>query len=169
MTAAQGGPMQTVLIPIDGSRPCDAAVNRAIREARLGRIDAIHLVNVQPRLGAYVGQFVGTQAIRAFQREQGERALAPARRLLEEAGVPYKAHIYVGDVAAAIAEAAGAFGVTEIVMSAKEFGLPGAMTSNSLIARVIRRTDVPVSVVKAAAGDLELEQSAGQWRLRPTH
>ena len=51
--------MQTVLIPIDGSKPCDAAVRRAIREVRLGQVERIHLVNVQPHLRAYVGRFVG--------------------------------------------------------------------------------------------------------------
>jgi nucleotide-binding universal stress UspA family protein len=167
--AAQGGAMQSILIPVDGSRPCDAAVRRAIREAQVGRIERIHLVNVQPHVGAYVGQFVGTPAIRAFQREQGERALAHAKRLLDDAGVPYEAHIYVGDVASSIAEAARSLGATEIVMSAADFGFPAAMTANSLIAKVIRRSDVPVSVVKPAAGDLDFEQSAGAWRLRPTH
>jgi nucleotide-binding universal stress UspA family protein len=161
--------MQTILIPIDGSKSCNAAVRRAVREARLGRVEHIHLVNVQPHLGAYVGRFVGTPAIRAFQRELGERALAGAKRLLDEAGVPYVAHIYVGDVAATIAAAATALGATEIVMSASGFGIPGSLVVNSLIGNVIRRTDVPVSVVKAAAGELEFEQSAGRWQLRPTH
>jgi nucleotide-binding universal stress UspA family protein len=167
--ARQGGSMQTILIPIDGSKPCEAAVSRAIREARLGQIERVHLVNVQPHLGAYVGRFVGTPTIRAFQREQGEQALAHARQLLDEAGVPYSAHIYVGDVAETIAKAANELGVTEIVMSADGFGLPGGLAMNSLIGKVIRRTDVPVSVVKAAAGELDFEQSAGRWQLRPTH
>jgi nucleotide-binding universal stress UspA family protein len=161
--------MQSILIPVDGSRPCDAAVRRAVREAQMGRVERIHLVNVQPHIGAYVGQFVGTAAIRAFQREQGERALAHAKRLLDEAGVPYEAHIYVGDVASSIAEAARTLGATEIVMSAAAVGFPSAMTTNSLIAKVIRHADVPVSVVKPAAGELELEQAAGGWRLRPSH
>jgi nucleotide-binding universal stress UspA family protein len=161
--------MQTILIPIDGSKPCDAAVQRAVREAKLGQVDRIHLVNVQPHLGAYVGRFVGTPTIRAFQRELGERALAQAKQLLDAAGVPYSAHIYVGDVAETIAAAAHELGVTEIVMSANGFGFPGSLALNSLIGKVIRRTDVPVSVVKAAAGELDFEQAAGQWRLRPTH
>jgi nucleotide-binding universal stress UspA family protein len=161
--------MQTILIPIDGSKPCDAAVQRAVREAKLGQVDHIHLVNVQPHLGAYVGRFVGTPTIRAFQRELGERALAHAKQLLDAAAVPYSAHIYVGDVAETIAAAASELGVSEIVMSADGFGFPGSLALNSLIGKVIRRTDVPVSVVKAAAGELDFEQAAGQWRLRPTH
>ncbi|HEX2114833.1 MAG TPA: universal stress protein [Alphaproteobacteria bacterium] len=161
--------MQTILILVDGSKPCDAAVKRAIREARLGQVERVHLVNVQPHLGAYVGRFVGTPTIRAFQREQGERALAHAKYLLDDAGVPYSAHIYVGDVAETIAKAADELGVTEIVMTADGFGLPGGLATNSLIGKVIRRTNVPVSVVKAAAGDLDLDQSASQWQLRPTH
>jgi nucleotide-binding universal stress UspA family protein len=161
--------MQTILIPIDGSKPCDAAVQRAIREAKLGQVERIHIVNVQPHLGAYVGRFVGTPTIRAFQRELGDRALAHAKKLLDDAGVAYSSHIYVGDVAETIAKAADELGITEIVMTANEFGFPGSLAMNSLIGKVIRRTNVPVSVVKAAAGDLEFEQAAGQWRLRPTH
>jgi nucleotide-binding universal stress UspA family protein len=161
--------MQTILILVDGSKPCDAAVMRAVREARLGQLERIHLVNVQPHLGAYVGRFVGTPTIRAFQREQGERALAHAPYLRDDAGVPYSAHIYVGDVAETIAKAAEELGVTEIVMTAEGFGLPGSLGLNSLIGKVIRRTNVPVSVVKAAAGELDVAAGGGQWQLRPTH
>lgn len=160
--------MQAILVPIDGSKPCDAAVHHAVREVRLGQVAHIHLVNVQPHLGAYVGRFVGTPAIRAFQRELGEKALVRAKQLLDEAGVPYSTHIYVGEAAAAIAAAATALGVGEIVMSARGFGIPGSMAGTSLIGGVIRRTDVPVSVIKGAS-ELEFENKAGQWKLRPTH
>jgi nucleotide-binding universal stress UspA family protein len=160
--------MQSILVPIDGSKPCDAVVRHAIREVRTGQVAHIHLVNVQPHLGAYVGRFVGTPTIRAFQRELGEKALARAKQLLDEAAVPYTAHIYVGEAAAAIAAAAASLGVGEIVMSASGFGIPGSLAGNSLIGSVIRRSDVPVSVIKAAS-DLDFENSTGQWKLRPTH
>jgi nucleotide-binding universal stress UspA family protein len=160
--------MESILVPIDGSKPCDAAVRHAIREVRLGQVAHIHLINVQPHLGAYVGRFIGTTTIRAFQRELGEKALARARRLLDEAAVPYSAHIYVGEAAATIAAAATALGVGEIVMSASGFGIPGSLAGHSLIGGVIRRTDVPVSVIKGAS-ELDFEHSAGQWKLRPTH
>jgi len=161
--------MQSILIPVDGSRSGDAAVRCAIRQARLGHVGKVHLVSVQPHLGAYVGRFVGTGSIRSFQREQGERALANARLLLDEAGVAYAAHIYVGEAAATIARAAKELDATEIMIGSNGFGFLGTLGLNSLISSIIRRADVPVSVVKAPASELEVESATGQWQLRPTH
>lgn len=161
--------MWSVLVPVDGSKRSDAAVACVARQARTGQITTVHLVNVQPQLGAYVGRFVGRSAVRDFQREQGEQALASAKRILDGAGVPYIAHIYVGEIAETIARAAEQLEVNEIVIGADGLGFLGSLNLQSLVGRVIRRANVPVSVVKGAASDFELERTRGHWQLRPTH
>jgi nucleotide-binding universal stress UspA family protein len=145
--------MSTILIVVDGSARSESAVRSVARQIRLGQAGTVHLVNVQPLLGAYVGRFVGTAAIRDFQREQGERELAGARRLLAEAGVPCRAHVYAGEAAETIARAAEELGASEIVMGADGLGFLGSLNLHSLVSRVIRRSNVPVSVVKSGAGE----------------
>lgn len=161
--------MRSVLIPVDGSKRSDAAIRCVARQVRLGQIGAVHLLSVQPPIGAYVGRFVGRGAVRDFQREQGELALASARRLLDEAGIAYSAHIHVGEIAETVARAADHFGVQEIVIGADGLDLLGSLYLNSLVARVIRRANVPVSVVKDVGPDLEFKRERGGWKLRPMH
>jgi nucleotide-binding universal stress UspA family protein len=161
--------MSTLLVHVDGSPRSESAVRSVARQARLGQVGMIHLVNVQPHLGAYVGRFVGTGPIRAFQREQGERELAAARRVLDEAGVSHRAHIYVGEPAEIIALAAEELGATEIVMGADGLGFLGSLNLHSLVSRVIRRSKIPVSVVKGGSGDIGAAGDKAAWQLRATH
>lgn len=162
--------MRSILLPVDGTMRSDAAVRTAIRQARLEQVDIIHLVNVQPHLGAYIGRFLKTFVMRDFQREQGEKALARAKRLLDEAGVAYQPHIYVGGIVETIARAANELAVDEIVMSANNLGIVGNLDLHSVVGRVLRRVNVPVSVVNYPAEDMDMSprSSAGGLQLRPT-
>src|SRR5262249_1075460 len=150
----QGATMSTVLIVVDGSTRSESAVRSVLRQARLGQVGAIHLVNVQPHLGAYVGRFVGTGAIRDFQREQGRRDLAGAKRLVDGGGVRCGGHVYGGEAAETIARAAEELAATEIVIGADGLGFLGSLGLHSLVSRVIRRSNVPVSVVKGGDADV---------------
>lgn len=160
--------MRKILLPIDGTMRSDAAVRSVIRQVRLGEIGEVHLVTVQPRLGSYIGRFLKAVTIRDFQREQGEKALVRAKGLLDEAGVAYKAHIYTGDMVETIARAATELGVDEIVMSANNLGIVGNLDLHSVVGRVLRRVNIPVSVVNYPATDTAVEPPANSWQLRPT-
>ena len=161
--------MRSILLPVDGTIRSDAAVQCVIRQARLGEIDTIHLMTVQPRLGSYIGRFLNAGLIKGFQREQGEKALARAKHLLEEAGIAYEPHIYIGDMVDTIVRAAKQLAVDEIVMSANNLGLIGSLDLHSVVGRVLRRVNVPVSVVNYPATDVAVEPPAAPWRLHPTH
>lgn len=159
--------MRNVLIPVDGSRRSEIAVDCAIRQARLGRVDTIHLVNVQPPLGGYIGRFVSRSDRDAFRREQGRAALAGAQRMLDQAGVAHTAQIRVGEPVETIAAAAEELGVDEIVVGAGP-GFLGALELHSFVNRLIRRAPMPVSVVKNPAAEMAIPRPAGSWWLRPT-
>jgi nucleotide-binding universal stress UspA family protein len=139
--------MRTILLPVDGTARSDAAVQCVIRQALLGQIGTVHLVNVQPRLGSYIGRFLKAALVQDFYREQGEKALHRSKQLLDEAGIPYQPHIYAGDIVETIARAAKELGVDEIVMSANNLGIVGSLDLHSVVGRVLRRVSVPVSVV----------------------
>lgn len=162
--------MRSILLPVDGTLRSDAAVQSVIRQVRLGQIGTIHLVNVQPRLGSYIGRFLKSTVIRDFQREQGAKALTRAKRLLDEAKVPYIPHIYAGDAVETIARASKELAVDEIVMTADNLGIVGSLDLHSVVGRVLRRVDVPVSVVNypASEGALDPRSGAGGLQLHPT-
>lgn len=160
--------MRNVLIPVDGSRSSEVAVQSVIRQARIGQVDKIHLVNVQPPLGGYIARFIARSERDAFRREQGEVALAEARRLLEQAGLAYTVHIRIGETVDEIAVAADELGVEEIVVGADGFGLLGTVQIHSFVNRLIRRAAVPVSVVKDPGAVMTLNRATGSWWLRPT-
>jgi nucleotide-binding universal stress UspA family protein len=63
----------------------------------------LHLLNVQPTAHADVGAFVGKKDIADYHHEQGLAALKPVREILDRAGIPYTAHIGVGDLPQVIA------------------------------------------------------------------
>lgn len=159
--------MRIILLPVDGTMRGDAAVQSVIRQARLGLISTIHLINVQPRLGSYIGRFFTAMVIRDFHREQGEKALTRAKRLLDEAGIAYQPHIYAGDMVETIVRAAADLKVDEIIMSANNLGLVGNLDLHSVVGRVLRRVNVPVSVVNYPA-DAAVDPTADTWQLRPT-
>jgi nucleotide-binding universal stress UspA family protein len=160
--------MRDVLIPVDGSRRSEVAVQCVVRQARLGQVGDIHLLNVQPPLGGYIARFVPRRERDAFRRERGEIALASARRVLDQAGLPYTAHIRAGETVDTIVKAAKDLDVKEIVVGADGFGILSALDLHSFISQLIRRAPMPVSVVKNPAAEMGFNSATRSWWLRPT-
>lgn len=110
----------------------------------------IHLLNVQPPFSWHIARFVGKKSREAFHRDQGEKALAPARRALDKFGVPYSVHIEVGDKAKLIADAARKLRCDHIVLSTARKNSLTRMLEDSVTNKVLELTSVPVEVI---AGD----------------
>ncbi|MCW5773858.1 MAG: universal stress protein [Rhodospirillaceae bacterium] len=149
--------MRRVLIPVDGSPEAEAAVRAVVAQARCERVAAIHVINVQPPLHAYLARFVPRAEWRRMRTEAGREALAGACRVLDRAGLDYRTHLRVGRVSETVAAAAAALRVDEIVM-AVEGGFVSTLRLWFTVARVRRHAGVPVVVVmspkQAAAFDL---------------
>jgi len=139
--------MRKILVPVDGSALSDAAVRAVVAQARREPIAAIHLLNVQPRPSRYLARFVGRAALREHQSEEAGRALAEARRILDNAGLPYDVHLEFGRTARAVARAADALRVHEIVMGAEGGGLWDNARLWLLVMAVRRHANLPVVVV----------------------
>ncbi|WP_153162421.1 universal stress protein [Zoogloea sp. 1C4] len=142
--------MTRILLPIDGS-----PVSRRVADALLARIDAgltapeIHLINIQRPVSQDVGQFVNHEALRDFHRDEGLKALAEARAVLEAAGLAPVPHVVVDDQpAAAIVRFAGEQAVDEIVMGSHGRGAVAAMLLGSVAREVSRLAGIPVTLVK---------------------
>jgi len=139
--------MRKILVPVDGSRQSEAAVRAVVAQARREPIAAIHLLNVQPRLSRYLGRFVDRAAWRDLLREEGEKALAESRRILDNAGLPYDVHVEIGKTARCVARAADALRVDEIVMGAEGGGFFANIRLWLLVTAVRRYANLPVVVV----------------------
>ena len=84
-----------LLLPIDGSQCAQRAVEYVI--ANRLRFDAgadleLHLANVQSPVTGDVSHFIGEAQLAAYHREESEKALASARRALDDAGLRYEVH-----------------------------------------------------------------------------
>lgn len=151
--------MRTILIAVDGPAGGAIAARHAAAEMPAA---TVHLLSVQPHVRAYAGRFLGGGRVRAYQRDAGNAALAPARRILDEAGLGYVAHIHVGDEGRITAGLARSVGADAIVMGDGARAWFDRLLFRILAARVIRRAGVPVLVVKERQP--MPQAAASRWR-----
>jgi nucleotide-binding universal stress UspA family protein len=112
----------------------------------------IHLLNVQiPIDSGHARMFVSQDDLEAYHREEGLAALAKARQMLDEAGVPYRHHITVGHVADTLVRYAAEHRFDKIVMGTHGYGGLLDALLGSAAREVLKRSSVPVTLVKPAA------------------
>lgn len=141
--------MRKILIPVDGGAAAESAVRAVVAQAEREPIGAIHLLNVQPRVHACLGRLLPRETLRSVQAEEGQKALAGARRILDGAGLDYQAHLRIGRNAETVAATAAALGVDQIVLAAEGGGLFAGLRRARLAKAVRRHGNVPVVVVRA--------------------
>jgi nucleotide-binding universal stress UspA family protein len=142
--------MLNVLVPIDGSANGLNALRHAIGACRRDRELRLHLLNVQPTLSRHVARFVARRNREAWHREQAEAALAPARALLDRAGVAYQAQWCVGERVAAICQTAERLKCHRIVMGTARKNALTRLLEDSVTNDVLEHAPVPVEVVAGA-------------------
>jgi len=145
-----GRPMQKILVPVDGSRNSEHALRQVVNEFLRDPSLEVHLLNVQAPFSRHIAQFVSREARDGFHREQAERALAPARALLMRHGVPFSAHVRVGEKAKGIVDEARRLRCGRIVMATARKNSITRMLEDSVTNKVLEQTSVPVEIV---AGD----------------
>jgi len=137
-----------ILVPFDGSANAERAVTHTIALAKSLQSYEIHLLNVQPSVGGGVSAFVGKGDIEDWHRDEGEKALANGKRLLDAAGLTYKTHIGVGNPGDVIAAYAKKFGCGQIVMGTRGHGATLGLLLGSVAQHVTSHVDVPVTLIK---------------------
>lgn len=140
---------QTWLVPLDGSetalRPIDWIIAHAADQRET---PTIHLLNVQPALPQDIGRFIDAETLRAFHREAGDAALAPALARLTAAGIAAKPHVLVGEAAPAIVQFAADHACDQILIGSHgHTGLVGTLMG-SVAMRVVHLSTVPVLLVR---------------------
>lgn len=139
--------MKKVLVPVDGSENSTRVIRHVLNlAAELKEPLEIHLLNVQhPLPGTIRG--VAEQA-RKFHQEEGEAALAGARKILDDAKVKYTYHVSVGEAAPTIAHMVKELGCGQVIMGTRGMGGLGSMVMGSVATKVLHLVDVPVLLVK---------------------
>jgi nucleotide-binding universal stress UspA family protein len=136
------------LIAVDVRRrlpPCATCSKAALLTCTPTRID---LINVQRGVSGDVASFVSRESLQEYHRDRAEKALAPARALLEAAGLPFTTHQFVGQPGRVIAQFATDHNNDQIIMGTRGLGshtgaLLGSVTQDTLV-----DSTVPVLVVK---------------------
>ncbi len=142
--------MLKVLVPVDGSPNSEFALRHVVRQFMNNTAMEIHLLNVQPSLSSYITRFLSRRSVRDFHADQAEKALRPARQLLDGFGVPYATHVEIGPRAERITELAHRLRCDHIVMSSARKNSLTRLVESSTTNRVLELTSVPVEMV---AGD----------------
>lgn len=141
--------MTKILIPIDDSPGALRALAYLIQKIQTGRESAeLHLVNVQYPVHGSVSAFINAAQIKQMHQEDGIKALAAARKMLDDAGITYKTHVFVGDPAEVAARFANEQGVDEIVMGTRGQNQLSHMLLGSVSQKILHLAKAPVLLVK---------------------
>lgn len=142
--------MKKVLLAVDGSECSDRAVRFAMDMiSGMSKPAELHVVTVQPAITAgVIRSFVGNDAIETYQREEGDKCLASARRLLDAAKIAHVPHILLGPIGPSIADFAAQNGCDGIVMGTRGLGGVGGLVLGSVATQVLHVAAVPVTLIK---------------------
>src|SRR5262245_25750705 len=139
---------RTILVAVDGSDNAERAVNFAIGFVRSGHASKLHLLNVQPTLSGGIRTFVSRSQIEDYQRTEGEKGVASARKLCEDARIAFEPHISVGRAGVVVSEFARRLGCSQIVIGTRgHTGFSGILLG-SVAQEVVAHATVPVTLVK---------------------
>lgn len=139
--------LRKVLVPIDASGNSVKAVqhvlNRVINE---GNIE-VHLVHVRPPLSRYISRFLQRGERERFHRTEAEKALEPARSLLNRHSIPHAVHIELGEKPAIINRLAQRLHADEIVIGTARKNSLTRFLEDSVTNRILELVQVPVQVI----------------------
>ncbi|HTT11087.1 MAG TPA: universal stress protein [Burkholderiaceae bacterium] len=127
------------------------AVRHVVDEYRRHHELEVHLLNVQRPFPRHVARFVARRDRASFHREQSQRALEDARRLLDAMRVPCRTHLEVGDRARVISDLALRLGCDRIVLGTARKSSLTRMLEDSVTGQVLEETGVPVEIVAGTA------------------
>ena len=140
-----------ILVPVDGSECAMRAIEFIITKMRPScgeRLD-VDLLTVHPPIPyPRAISVLGHERVQEYYEEEGKAALQAARARLDGAGVPYRAHMRVGEPGETIAHYASEVGVDQIVMGTHGRGSVGRLLMGSIATKVVQFSEVPVVLVK---------------------
>jgi nucleotide-binding universal stress UspA family protein len=136
-----------ILLPVDGSETSDRAVQFVVKQAQNSKeAPELHLLNVQHSLPGTI-KGVADQA-KQYHHDEGVKALANARKLLDDAQMKYTYHIGVGEVGEVVAHFVNDLKCEQVVMGTRGMSSVANMVLGSGANKVLHLVNVPVLLVK---------------------
>lgn len=149
LAATEPGNAHRVLLAVDGSEHATRAVQYVCRFGDEGIPVEATLLNVQlPILSGNVRRFVTQEMIDSYYREEGEAALALAKKALARSGVRFEGRIMAGHIGQTIVQLAEQYRCARIVMGARGLGAIGNMMLGSVAYKVAQLAPMPVTLIK---------------------
>ncbi len=142
-----GAEMVTVLIPVDGSTNSLKAVQHVVNRFVENHLMEIHLLHVRTPLTQNAARFISKRNRATWHRDEAEKALKPARDMLERFKAPYAAHVELGERAQTIDRVAQRLRVDQIVMGTARKNSLTRLIEDSVTSKVLELARVPVEVV----------------------
>ncbi len=141
--------MPSILLAVDGSENALRAVKDFIAKHDWYQQPVeLHLLNVQlPIASGLVKSFISKSQLESYYRDEGLAALAPARSILDDAGVAYQHHIGVGELAKTILDYAQAKASGLIIIGTHGRGAMTGALLGSVATRVLHHSEIPVLLV----------------------
>lgn len=141
--------MWKILMAVDGSENALHAVAHVIKRVSAVKDEyQIHLINVQHPVHGSVSTFIDAAQIKQYHQDEGMKVLAGARRMLDDAGIPYHFHLFVGTPAEIIARYANEQACEEIVIGTRGLSGISGLLMGSVATKVVHLAEVPVLLVK---------------------
>lgn len=141
--------MARVLIPTDGSDTALRAVRWVIEQIRQGAAYQPSLLNVQPEiLTSHARTYFARADLDALMAEQAREQLAPAEKLLTEAGIAFESSHDRGYAPEVIAEHAKKGGYDQIIMGTRGLNRISGLLLGSAATGVLHLVDIPVTLIK---------------------
>lgn len=143
--------MLKILLAVDGSETAGRAAQKLVDSAGWFKEPLeVELVTVHlplPHVGGFAGAVVSHDMVEKYYSEEGGKALAPARKLLDAAGVRYVPHILIGEIAQSIVGHAEKTGCKMIYMGTRGMTAMGNLVVGSVATKVLHLCSLPVVLV----------------------
>lgn len=138
-----------IIVPVDGSVYSNNAVSFIThRTSLIGKDPTIVLVNVQPHLPARALGLASPETLQVFYKEEFDKTLGEARKILQNAGMKYEEVTVVGNPADMIAFEAEKLGADLIVMGSHGHTAMAGLLFGSVTNGVLAQTKTPVLVLR---------------------
>lgn len=140
-----------ILIAVDGSSHSAKVARAVIRHVcAYKQPPELHLAYVHlplPTLGGLIKP-IGHAALQRYYREEGEDAMAGAKKLFDRAKLDCGTHIMVGPVAESLASEARKLKCDLIVMGTHGMGAVSGMLLGSVAAKTVHLARCPVLLIR---------------------
>lgn len=141
--------ISAILVPVDGSPASLHAVEFAIQLAQGHDGITLHILSVQaPIISGNAKRFISADVVAEYYQDEGNRALDPAKAILDKSGVPYQAHIEIGQIAETIYHFTKEHDCGLVAMGTRGLGSVAGLLMGSITTKVLSLVEVPVTLVK---------------------